>query len=307
MTYRELNSRANKLAHFLVSVGVSPEDSVAVSFDRSIDLVITMLAVLKAGGTLVPLPPSLPSERFSYILNNARTKILLTSLEEDLPIFGKSQETNVPILPLAKYWDFINTQMKSTNTEIPVHPAMIIYMIYTSGTTGKPKGVQISHENVRSRLNWWAQQLNKDKAHRVLQTIPLGFDPSIWEIFVPLAMGACLDLFRPGKNTDVVKLRYHVMLHRITTLSFTPALLNVTLDDGYFDNEVEVVWVGGEKLLESIFSKIWKVFPGAVLNDNYGPTETTICVTNERYEEHLVADQERTIGCCVNDGTIFFW
>jgi non-ribosomal peptide synthetase component F len=309
LTYRELNSRANKLARFLINVGISLEDSVALTFDRSLDLIIAMLAVLKAGATLVPLPPSLPSERFNYILSNACCKLLLTNRAEDVPL-PKTQDAapplSVPVIPLTQYWTYIDT-LSDANPGVTIHPLMIMYMIYTSGTTGKPKGVQILHENVRSRLTWWMKQLEDKKTHRVLQTIPLGFDPCIWEIFVPLIMGACLDLFRPGKNTDVVKLRNHVMRHRITTLSFTPALLNVTLDEGEFDNEVGIVWVGGEKLPEAILSKFWKVFPSAFLNDNYGPTETTICVSNERYTEaETLPDQERTIGYAVSDGEFLF-
>eukprot|EP01127_Copromyxa_protea_P009857 TRINITY_DN2356_c0_g1_i1.p1 TRINITY_DN2356_c0_g1~~TRINITY_DN2356_c0_g1_i1.p1 ORF type:complete len:1812 (-),score=392.14 TRINITY_DN2356_c0_g1_i1:133-5568(-) len=308
ITYRELNSRANKLAHFLRSIGISHEDSVGYSFDRSVDVIVTMLAILKAGATMVPIPPTLPAERFTYILNNACCKILITSRFEDVPIFrnpGSSAESfGVPLIPLSTYWNYINANMSDANPDISVHPLMIMYMIYTSGTTGKPKGVQIQHNNLRSRLTWWIKQLQQDVHHRVLQTIPLGFDPSMWEIFAPLVMGWCLDLFRPGKNTDVVKLRNHMMLHRITTLSFTPALLNVTLDDGYFDNECVVVWVGGEKLPEAILGKFWNVFPEAVLNDNYGPTETTICVTNECYTRIPPSDHERTIGYGVDDVSV---
>lgn len=302
LSYATLNNRANKLAQFLVKVGVQPEDPIALCFNRSLELIVTMLAVLKAGGAIVSVPPSLPSDRFTYILSDSASKLLLAPSEEVLPI--STTDTDVPVLPLTKYWSFIATNMSAERPEVEVHPANIMYTIYTSGTTGKPKGVQIPHENLQTRLKWWISQLENDKTQRMLQSIPLGFDPSMYEIFGPLVMGACLDLYPLDKNTDVMRLREHIMNHRITKLTFTPALLNVTLDEGHFDNEVRLVWSGGEKLPEAVLTKFWDVFPKATLQDMYGPTETTIYVTTELYSQNNVPEfgEDLTIGRGINDG-----
>jgi len=299
LTYRELNSRVNQLANFLIKAGIQQEDVVGIYIERSLDMIIAYVAVIKAGAAILPLPANVPTDRLSYMISDAEAKLLLTNVD-DIPNF----DTNIPVFSVAKHAQYLRT-LDNSNPTIPLHPSMICYMIFTSGTTGKPKGVQIPHENISARVSWWWDHLKFDRTHRISQTIALSFDPSLWEIFVPLTMGACLDLFLPGKTNDILLLRDYIAAHRITALSFTPALLNVTLDEGFFENEVTVIFLGGEKIQEAILQKLWDVFPCVHLNDNYGPTETTICATNEVYPpKSYEPEAERCIGFPVHNVSI---
>ena len=197
LSYRELNERANQLAHRLRKLGVGPEKLVAVCAHRSIEMVVALLGTMKAGGAYVPIDPDYPKSRLAVMLEDADPPVLLTQehLLELLP------EHSIPTFCLDRDWPTLADEPKD-------NPALITtgkdqaYMIYTSGSTGKPKGVPNVHEGIVNRLLWMQDAYGLDGSDRVLQKTPYSFDVSVWEFFWPLMTGACLVVARPEGHKD---------------------------------------------------------------------------------------------------------
>src|SRR5712691_8469354 len=197
LTYRELNQRANQLAHYLQTLGVGPNVLVALCVERSFDLVVGLLGILKAGGAYVPLDPAYPPERLAFMLEDARVPVLLTQerLLSRLPTPGAR------VLCLDADWATIATEL----VENPINYATaenLAYVIYTSGSTGRPKGVMISHGGICNRLLWMQDTYQLSAADRVLQKTLFSFDVSVWEFFWPLMTGARLVMARSGGHQD---------------------------------------------------------------------------------------------------------
>jgi non-ribosomal peptide synthetase component F len=189
LTYAELDARANQLAHRLRKLGVGPESLVAVSIERSLEMVVGVLGVLKAGGAYVPLDPSYPRERLAYILESARPQVLLTQrhLAEALP--RHEGET----LCLDARWEAIAGE-ETCEPSSGVTVANQAYVIFTSGSTGRPKGVQVVHRGLANLAVAQARAFGVRAGDRVLQFSSLSFDASIFEIMMALASGATLCL-----------------------------------------------------------------------------------------------------------------
>ncbi|MFL6236020.1 MAG: amino acid adenylation domain-containing protein, partial [Thermoanaerobaculia bacterium] len=257
LTYRELNARANRLARHLRRRGAGPEVLVGIRAERSFEMVVGLLAILKAGSAYLPLDPSLPEERLSYMMEDAGIELLLT---EDLPDCGEESAENlaVPILP--------------------DHPA---YVIYTSGSTGQPKGVVVSHRALGNRLQY-ARAGDVLANDAFLQKTTISFDVSLLEIFAPLVIGGRTVLARPGGQQDPEYLVRLIREQRITYTSFPPSLLLALLEQGSFDrcDSLRVVITGGETVPAVLPGQFYERLPGASLLNRYGPTEATISVTS---------------------------
>ncbi|QMS92211.1 AMP-binding protein [Nostoc edaphicum CCNP1411] len=225
LTYRELNQRANQLAHYLQKLGVQPETLVGIYLERSLLMVIGILAILKAGAAYVPLDPDYPTQRLGYILSETEVPVIFTqaSLLENLPCHSSKA------VYLDRDWQEI-TQHKNHNISTFVNPENAIYVIYTSGSTGKPKGVINTHRGVSNRLFWMQQQYGLQTSERVLQKTPFSFDVSVWEFFWTLLNGACLVMAKPGGHRDPTYLVELIDREKITTLHFVPAMLGVFLE-----------------------------------------------------------------------------
>ncbi len=274
LTYRELNRRANALAHTLQASGVGPEVLVGVCMERSIELVVALLAILKAGGAYVPLDPTYPQERLAYMIQDAQMPVLLTQRRwrDLLPADG------IHVICLDGDWK------ASENEENPasdVQPGNMAYMIYTSGSTGRPKGVINIHRGLCNRLHWMQQTYQLTTADRVLQKTPFSFDVSVWEFFWPLLTGACLVVARPGGHQDPAYLASLIAEQRITTLHFVPSMLQMFLMEPELEERcksLKRVICSGEalsfELQERFFSRL-----DAELHNLYGPTEASIDVT----------------------------
>ena len=274
LTYRELNLQANALAHTLQASGVGPEVLVGLCMERSIELVVALLAILKAGGAYVPLDPTYPQERLAYMIQDAQMPVLLTQRRwrDLLPADG------IHVICLDGDWK------ASENEENPasdVQAENLMYMIYTSGSTGKPKGVMNIHRGVCNRLHWMQQAYALLPADRVLQKTPFSFDVSVWEFFWPLLTGACLVVARPGGHQDPAYLASLIAEQRITTLHFVPSMLQMFLMEPELEERcksLKRVICSGEalsfELQERFFSRL-----DAGLHNLYGPTEASIDVT----------------------------
>lgn len=187
-TYRELNSKANQLAHHLQHLGVEVETPVGICLQRSVEMVIGVLGILKAGGVYVPLDPAYPETRLRWILEDVRVPILLTQTSSKPYPATYQVNSNTKIVYLDEDWEAI-AENSVSNPVTLVTPENLAYLIYTSGSTGKPKGVMIEHRNPVCLLYWAREVFNADAIAGVLASTSICFDLSIFELFVPLSWG----------------------------------------------------------------------------------------------------------------------
>ncbi|MFF3975116.1 amino acid adenylation domain-containing protein [Streptomyces rubiginosohelvolus] len=277
VSYGELNARADRLARLLAERGVSAEHIVAVALPRSPELVVALLAVLKAGAAYLPIDTGYPVERIRFMVGDARPTLVLThtgtaglwtegtpvvhlddaAVQERLAGFGSVDPVAVPD---------------------PAHPA---YVIYTSGSTGTPKGVAVPHSGVVNRLQWMQSEYGLGADDRVLQKTPAGFDVSVWEFFWPLLQGASLVLAKPDGHKDARYLAELVESEGVTTAHFVPSMLDAFLGEPSAGRcaSLRRVFCSGEVLPAHLVTRFHSVLPAVQLHNLYGPTEATVDVT----------------------------
>lgn len=225
LTYAELDNRANRLAHRLVGLGVGRNTPVGVALERSPDMVIALMAVLKAGAAYLPLDPELPSARVEHMVTESSCPVLLT------------HSTQAEMLPATSALVFLDDPANGLDEEpdhtpgISVKGGDLAYVIYTSGSTGRPKGVGNVHSGIRNRLLWMQEAFELGAHDRVLQKTPFSFDVSVWEFFWPLMVGATLVVTRPGGHRDPTHLREVIRDEGVTTVHFVPSMLQVFLHE----------------------------------------------------------------------------
>jgi amino acid adenylation domain-containing protein len=280
LSYAELNSRANQLAHYLRKLGVGPEVLVGISTERSPEMVIGILGILKAGGAYLPLDPTYPPERLAFMLEDSQVPILLTQqhLVEHLP--KPLLSTPYSLLLLDADWDAI-AQEPTTNPSVPVTPNNLAYVIYTSGSTGRPKGTMLRHRGLASLTQAQRRAFRIREGSRVLQFSPFSFDASVWETFMALANGGTLCLARQevlASGPDLLRL---LREERITTVTLPPSVLTVLEPETLPDLEVAIA--AGEKCTAEIVAQ-WA--PGRRFFNAYGPTETTVCASMKLCETY---------------------
>ncbi|WP_106804296.1 non-ribosomal peptide synthase/polyketide synthase [Pseudomonas sp. S5D5] len=276
LSYTELNSRANRLAHRLIEAGVGPDVLVGLAVERSIEMVVGLLAVLKAGGAYVPLDPEYPRERLAYMLEDSGVKLLLTQahLREQLPI-PQGLETLV-------LGDSAFEAYSDVNPGIALDGENLAYVIYTSGSTGQPKGAGNRHSALLNRLQWMQEVYGLDVSDTVLQKTPFSFDVSVWEFFWPLMTGSRLVVAAPGDHRDPAKLVRLINAEHVTTLHFVPSMLQAFLQDPAVAtcNTLLRIVCSGEALPVDAQQQVFAKLPQAELYNLYGPTEAAIDVSH---------------------------
>ncbi|MES2758519.1 MAG: non-ribosomal peptide synthase/polyketide synthase [Pseudomonadota bacterium] len=274
LTYADLNREANRLAHHLRRLGVGPDVIVALCAERSVQMVVGLLAILKAGGAYLPLDPAYPAERLEYMLADARPGVLLAQRH----LMARMPAADIPTVCLD---DDLGDEA-SANPAVATVPANLAYVIYTSGSTGKPKGAGVDHAGIVNRLLWMQDAYRLTAEDRVLQKTPYSFDVSVWEFFWPLATGASLVVAAPGGHQDVDYLSALIAAERITTLHFVPPMLDAYLagarDAGSFTS-VRQVMCSGQALPFELQQRFFGYAPGVALHNLYGPTEASVDVT----------------------------
>ncbi|MFF5897191.1 amino acid adenylation domain-containing protein [Streptomyces argenteolus] len=273
LTYEELNTRANRLARHLRTLGARPGAVVAVSVPRSVELIVSLLAVLKAGAAYLPLDPDYPEQRLTYMLQDAAPVCAVTDRTGRLP-----EDTGTPLVVL----DGLDvSEYLWVNPSRPLTPAHPAYVIYTSGSTGRPKGVVVSHGAIDNRLRWMQSAYGLTSEDRVLQKTPSSFDVSVWEFFWPLRQGAVLVVAEPGGHKDPAYLARLIREQEVTTCHFVPSMLQVFLaeaDTGACGS-LRRVFCSGEALPRETAAVFGRALPGAELHNLYGPTEAAVDVT----------------------------
>ncbi len=265
LTYRELDQLSDTFAHHLICRGVGPESLVAVALKRSPDLVVSMLAVLKAGGAYLPIDPGYPAERVTFMLRDADPTVVITDGELAVP-------DGLPSMPV----DALRTAVDQAP-----HPAdrsdLLAYVMYTSGSTGVPKGIAVTHHNVVSLA---ADRRWSGGAHaRVLLHSPHTFDASTYELWAPLLGGGRV-VISPPEDLHAATVAALVAERRLTALWLTAGLFSVIVDqDPTCLAGLREVWVGGDAVSPAAVERVLAACPGLTVVNGYGPTETTVFAT----------------------------
>ncbi|UUO17102.1 non-ribosomal peptide synthetase [Dolichospermum heterosporum] len=279
LTYQQLNSRANQLAHHLQSLGVKPETLVGICVERSLEMVIGLLGILKAGGAYVPLDPEYPTERLSFMLEDAQVSVLLTqkSLLNQLPLDNREKPCQVICLEQLVLSEVEVNTFNLELTENPNHqnqPENLAYVIYTSGSTGKPKGVTIEHRAIVNLSLTWGQTFQVQNHSRLLQFGSFSFDLSVGEITTALVTGACLYLGNKVTLLPSQSLVDFLTVNKITHSFLSPSALSVLPKAKLPD--LQCITVGGEACTTELVNQ-WGT--ERKFYNCYGPTESTVTAT----------------------------
>ncbi|MEV5873297.1 amino acid adenylation domain-containing protein [Streptomyces sp. NPDC052101] len=257
LTYREFDRRANQLAHWLVEQGAGPEQLVAVRIPRSVDLMVAIYAVGKAGAAYLPVDTDLPEDRVRHVLDSAKPLLVL---DEELP--------DVSGYPVVR-------------PERALSPDNAAYVIYTSGSTGGPKGVQVAHRSIMNRLKWGLAHFDVGVEDRVLLSTSASFDVSVPELFAPLQVGAAVVIARPDGRRDPAYLAELIRRERVTGADFVPSLLEAFLAEPSAKECTSLRWieVAGEAFPPALANRATDVLPDCGVHNLYGPTEASVEVT----------------------------
>ncbi|WP_185443940.1 non-ribosomal peptide synthetase [Kribbella qitaiheensis] len=281
VTYAQLNRRANKLAHHLISEGVGPEKVIGLALPRSIDLLVAMYAVVKTGAAYLPIDLSYPADRISYVVEDAEPAFVITTESA-----AAAMPNGVRLLLSDSHLEDLvaarpDTDPTDADRTIPLTPEHPAYVIYTSGSTGRPKGVLVPHAGVVNRLLWMQAEYRLKAGDRLLQKTPMGFDVSVWEFFWGLQVGACLVIAKPEGHRDPAYLAKLIQDEGVTTVHFVPSMLTAFLADpgAAGCTGLRRVFCSGEALSMELAEDFRFQLPDVPLHNLYGPTEASIDVS----------------------------
>jgi amino acid adenylation domain-containing protein len=275
LSYRDLDSRANRVAHHLCAQGVGPGDLVGICLERSVELVVAVVGVLKSGAAYVPLDPIYPQERLAFVLAETQAPVLLTQQ----CLSGRLPHHPGQVICLDTDWPTI-AQQSDQKPASDVTAEDLVYVIYTSGSTGKPKGVQITHSNLvnstQARLDYYPEPVSS-----FLLLSSFAFDSSIVGIFGTLCQGGTLILPAPGDEQDVQKLAGLIHRHQVTDTLCLPSVYNLILAYAQADqlDSLKTVIVAGEACPQDVVQRHFQRLPQTALYNEYGPTEATVWST----------------------------
>lgn len=300
LTYRELNNRANQLAHYLKSLGVKPEVRVGICVERSLEMVIGILAILKAGGAYVPLDPAYPNERLAFMLEDVQAPVLLTQthLQNKLPI------NNQTVLNLDSDWEII-AQQRQDNLPSEVTPENLAYIIYTSGSTGTPKGTEVPHRSLIGVM-FGVDYINLDAEQIWLQHSSISWDAPTQEIWTPLLYGGRCVLY-PDRIPTPEGLSQIIQEQRVNLLFMPTALLNLMIDtmpQGLLG--IKSLVIGGESVSVAHICRALEILPGTQIINGYGPSECTVMTSYYPIPKQLAKNVYSVpIGKPIGDRTVY--
>lgn len=277
VSFADLNRRANRLASHIIRLGVRPEMRVGVFMERSIELVVTLLAILKTGAAYVPLDPDYPAQRLADVLADSGCHLLLVHA----PTRSAARSLQGAELAVVDMDDPAIASAADSDPEVKVRADNLAYVIYTSGSTGRPKGVAVRHDALHNCMAWMQKTYGLSGSDVVLHKAAFGFDVSVWEIFWPLTSGAKLVVANPGDHRDPARIVSLILRHGVTTLNFVPSMLQAFLAHPGVEASTKLRYIicGGEAMPAESQREALQRLKGASLQNLYGPTETTIHVT----------------------------
>ena len=275
LTYQALNQRANRIAHHLQSLGSDHGMLVGLYMERSIEMVVGLLGILKAGAAYLPLDPNYPQERLAYMLSDSQSPILLTQHK----LVNSLQKQQIRIVYIEDVNSDVNSSDKNTdlnsNPHSNVTPQDLAYVIYTSGSTGKPKGVEIRHQSLVNVMFYRVTQLlDKDALNAIALTAPLSFDASVGQLFAPLLVG--------GKSVivdNLFALPTCPQFQEITCIGATPSIIDKFIDDFPLPDSLNTLILGGEAVSQALLEKLSLQANVKRIINLYGPTEVTVHCT----------------------------
>ncbi|HEY6251721.1 MAG TPA: amino acid adenylation domain-containing protein, partial [Candidatus Angelobacter sp.] len=279
VSYAQLNRRANRLAHYLISLGVEPDDRVAICVERGLEMVIGILGILKAGAAYVPLDPSYPAERLQFMVEDSGPVVVMT--QESLRGMVEEIGDEMRVVELGVVMNRAEDGEEERNPgELGRTSQNLCYVIYTSGSTGTPKGVMVEHRALLNHMEWMQREFRYGPDDRILQRTPISFDASVWEFFAPLLCGGKLVLLGSEVHADVESLRAILKKDRITVVGMVPMLLAALVEVGGIAaaEELRLVCCGGELLKTELVERSLRQKHVEIVN-LYGPTEATIDAT----------------------------
>lgn len=280
LDYAELNQKANQMAHYLSRLLKKNKEPVLICLPRSVESIISLLAVLKSGNTYVPVARDTPSEKLKEILADCRASLILTlsSLAQQTPAF---HESPAQIISLDEHSQHIAKE-STANMACSCPSNQVVYILYTSGSTGKPKGVQITQSALVHFL--WAMQaeIAFTSQDLILAITPFTFDISGLEIYLPLITGGSLVLLSESDRTDTAQIAKNILQFQVTMMQATPALWQMLINSGWSNPSKIKMLCGGEGLSTALASAL--LATGGTLWNVYGPTETTIWSTAHKVQ-----------------------
>nr|QEO74679.1 condensation domain-containing protein [uncultured bacterium] len=280
ITYHELNCRANQLAHYLQRLGVGPEVQVGILLERSVEMIVGLLAVLKAGGAYVPLDPRYPAERLAFMIADAELKVLITQAGWRERLNGSTVSQVIEIEE--EHWRGEET----ANPHVSVASGNLAYVIYTSGSTGRPKGVAIAHESAVTLLHWARETFASEELQGVLASTSICFDLSVFELFAQLSWGGQVILAENALALPQLAAKEEVRL-----INTVPSVLSELVRLGELPAAVRVVNLAGEALPRSLVERLYQQETIERVVNLYGPSEDTTystCAVLPREEEGRV-------------------
>ncbi|MBP5262377.1 MAG: amino acid adenylation domain-containing protein, partial [Clostridiales bacterium] len=286
LTYAELNAKANQIAFRLRELGVKPNDLVAMLTERSIEMIAGIFGILKSGGAYLPMDPTYPEDRISYMLEDAAPKAVLT--------YKAGVKTDLPVIDLADSEVYTGA---SENLERVNTPDDLIYVIYTSGTTGKPKGVLIEHSGVNNLANFYINEHNVGSDDKFLMFASYCFDASTTEIMTTLLSGAELHVASSDLRGDTLRLEKYISEKGITIALLPPALLEQLNVKG-----PRVIITAGSESSRRIIENNQHI---PVYSNDYGPTEGSVCATVWKYESGDVLPERIPIGKPISNKQVY--
>ncbi len=276
-TYGELNERANQVAHYLIEKGTKTDDIVAVSLERSLEMMVYIYGILKAGAAYLPIDTSTPAERLKFIADDAAFKIVFYNHDA----LDLDQLQHIQCLHTEKIENEVALQNRS-NPNIITLPEQKAYIIYTSGSTGEPKGVKCHHKGITNRLNWMNRDYPITENDTLIQKTPITFDVSLWELFWPLQVGAKLIIELPEGHKDPDQLIDTITSNRVSVIHFVPSMLNAFVANSRVQSCVSLkrIFCSGEALPLNTVKQAYEKLDQTDIYNLYGPTEASVDVTS---------------------------
>ena len=320
MSYRELEERSNQLAHLLRQGGVRKGDRVGLFFPKCVESVVSMFAVLKAGGVYVPLDPQAPADRIAYIIGNCGIKVLITqderrraldvSTRESLDRCvivdeGRESGNGTGVVP----WSALSDYPSSHPPQVTLTETDLAYILYTSGSTGRPKGVMLSHQNALTFVEWCAVKFQITHEDHLSNHAPLHFDLAVFDVYNAIEAGATVYLVTEEIALFPTTLQKFMETHQISVWYSVPSALVLLLLHADLKAEkllhLRTILFAGEVFPMKYLKQLAKLLPAAELDNLYGPTETNVCTYYKVDRERLSSMDKLPIGVACENTEVF--